>query len=144
MREHRYRLESYRYRELPEIPRATTHCARLWHPCNACQLALEGRGHPDLQDEVIATIAWQATQIQRVCQLLEHLAEQGLITDMVDGEIADQALEDHGEDVVRTVVERFYKDDELLGLMSPRLKAMLVYTSTMHRAGWLESWLITG
>lgn len=32
----------------------------------ACQYALEGRGPPDLKDQVIATIAWQAAQIQRV------------------------------------------------------------------------------
>jgi hypothetical protein len=85
----------------------------------AGQYALEGRGPPDFQDQVIATIAWQATQMQRVARLLEHLAEQGLITDVVDEEIADQALANHREDVVVPMVERFREGDRLSCLTSP-------------------------
>ena len=85
----------------------------------ACQWALEGRGPPDFQDQVIATIAWQAAQMQRVAYLLEHLAKQGLITDIVDVKIADQALADHQEDIVVPVVERLWDDDKLSCLMSP-------------------------
>ncbi|KAJ5947915.1 hypothetical protein N7466_000930 [Penicillium verhagenii] len=33
---------------------------------SACQIALEGRGPPDFKDQVIATITWQAVQLQRV------------------------------------------------------------------------------
>ncbi|KAJ5595381.1 uncharacterized protein N7459_001589 [Penicillium hispanicum] len=61
----------------------------------ACQFALEGHGPPDFQD-----------QVQRVGRLLEHLAKQGLIIDVVDEEIADQALVGHEEDVVVPVAER--------------------------------------
>lgn len=90
----------------------------------ACQIALEGRGPPDLQDQVIATIAWQAAQMQRVERLLEHLAKQGLITDIVDEKIADQALVDqalvdHREDAVVPMAERLFENNELVCLMSP-------------------------
>lgn len=86
---------------------------------NACQLALEGRGPPDLKDEVIATIAWQAAQIQRVDQLLEHLAMQGLVTDLVNVETADQALADHGEVIVLPIMDRFSEGDKLLCIGNP-------------------------
>jgi hypothetical protein len=57
--------------------------------------------------------------MQRVGRLLEHLAQQGLITDIVDAEIADRALADHREDVLEPVGERSMVDDKLLGLTSP-------------------------
>jgi len=69
---------------------------------------------------VIATIAWQATQMQRVSGLLEQLAEQCLIIDVVDEEIADKALKDHQEDIVVPLVERFWEEDKLSCIMDPR------------------------
>ncbi|KAJ5282497.1 hypothetical protein N7505_000477 [Penicillium chrysogenum] len=86
----------------------------------ASQIALEGRfGPSDLKDQVIATISWQATQMQRVGQLLEHLAQQRLVTDLVDVEIAKQALVDHREHVAKPLVERFMKGDKLRCLENP-------------------------
>lgn len=85
----------------------------------ACEFALEGHGPPDFRDQVIATIAWQAAQIQRVSRLLEHLAKQGLITEIVDEEMAYQALADYREDVLVPLAERFQEDAKLSCIMSP-------------------------
>jgi hypothetical protein len=51
--------------------------------------------------------------------LLEHLAKQGLISDVFDEVIADQALADHHEDIVVPMADRFQKDDKLSCLMNP-------------------------
>ncbi|KAJ5483457.1 hypothetical protein N7530_002703 [Penicillium desertorum] len=112
----------------------------------ASQIALEGcLGPSDLKDQVIATISWQATQMQRVGRLLEHLAQQRLVTDLVDVEIAKQALADHGEHIMEPLVERFREGDKLRCLENPpRLKAMSGCTSMKQAAGWLTSWPITG
>ncbi|KKK22844.1 hypothetical protein P175DRAFT_0501544 [Aspergillus ochraceoroseus IBT 24754] len=107
-------IENY-LKDLGPLKSALDYCTLA----TACQYALEGRGPPDLQDQVIATIAWQAAQMQRVGRLLEHLTKQGLITDVVDVEIADQALADHEEDVVVPVAERFHRDHKLSCLMNP-------------------------
>jgi hypothetical protein len=79
----------------------------------ACDVALQGRGPPDLKDQVIATIAWQEAQIQRVGGLLRHIATQGLITDIVDKETADRALVDRRGDLVQTVAEKLLGDCKL-------------------------------
>lgn len=110
-------IESY-LKDLGTFKGALDYCTLA----TACQFALEGRGPPDLQDQAIATIAWQEAQIQRVGRLLEHLAKQGLITDIVDLETADQALAEHQENVVMPVAERLQEDDELLRLMNPPIK----------------------
>ncbi len=57
--------------------------------------------------------------MQRVGQLLEHLAQQRLVTDLVDVEIAKQALVDHREHVAKPLVERFMKGDKLRCLENP-------------------------
>jgi hypothetical protein len=88
-------------------------------------VALEGRGPPDFQDQVIATITWQAAQIPRVGQLLEHLLKQGFIQDIVDVEIANHALANHQEDVVVPIADRFQKDGNLSCLMAPPTKTMV-------------------
>ncbi|PKX97566.1 uncharacterized protein P174DRAFT_439331 [Aspergillus novofumigatus IBT 16806] len=88
-------IENY-LKDLGPLKSALDYCTLA----TAGQFALEGRGSPEFQDQVIATIAWQAAQMQRVGRLLEHLAKEGLITDVVDEEIADQALADHQEDIV--------------------------------------------
>lgn len=51
-----------------------------------------------------------------------HLAKQGLITDVAEVELADQALADHQEDVVVPMAERFREDNELLCIMNPPTK----------------------
>ncbi|KAJ9216051.1 hypothetical protein DTO166G4_2295 [Paecilomyces variotii] len=107
-------IENY-LKDLGPLKAALDYCTLA----TACQLALEGRGSPDLQDQVIATIAWQAVQMQRVSGLLEQLAEQGLIIDVVDVESADKALADHQEDIVVPLVERFRDDDKLSCIMEP-------------------------
>ncbi|KAJ9222686.1 hypothetical protein DTO207G8_8023 [Paecilomyces variotii] len=107
-------IENY-LKDLGPLKAALDYCTLA----TACQLALEGRGPPDLQDQVIATIAWQAVQMQRVSGLLEQLAEQGLIIDVVDVESADKALADHQEDIVVPLVERFREDDKLSCIMEP-------------------------
>ncbi|KAJ9191643.1 hypothetical protein DTO164E3_8751 [Paecilomyces variotii] len=107
-------IENY-LKDLGPLKAALDYCTLA----TACQLALEGRGPPDLQDQVIATIAWQAVQMQRVSGLLEQLAEQGLIIDVVDVESADKALADHQEDIVVPLVERFRDDDKLSCIMEP-------------------------
>lgn len=124
-------IENY-LKDLGPLKSAIDYCTLA----TACQLALEGRGPPDFQDQVIATIAWQAAQIQRVGRLLEHLAKQGLITDVVDVEIADQALADHQEDVVVPVAERFREDDKLLCIMNPPTKCH-VGVHFNDAQGWL-------
>lgn len=97
-------------KDLGPLKSALDNCALV----TASQVALESHyGPPDLKDQVIATIAWQATQMQRVSQLLEHLAQQRLVTDLVDVEIAKQELADHGEDIVEPLVERFREGDKL-------------------------------
>ncbi|CAG8183130.1 unnamed protein product [Penicillium nalgiovense] len=89
----------------------------------ASQIALEGRlGPSELKDQVIATISWQETQMQRVGQLLEYLAQQRLVADLVDVEIAKQALADHGEHIVKPLVERFIEGDKLRCLENPPAK----------------------
>lgn len=124
-------IENY-LKDLGPLKSALDYCTLA----TACQLALEGRGPPDFQDQVIATVAWQAAQIQRVSRLLEHLAKQGLITDVVDVEIADQALADHQEDVVVPVAERFREDDKLLCIMNPPTKGH-VGVHFNDAQGWL-------
>ncbi|KAJ5759793.1 hypothetical protein N7520_006949 [Penicillium odoratum] len=88
----------------------------------ACQLSLEGRGPPDFQDQVIATITWQAALLQRIRQLLEHLAKQGFIQDIVDKEIADCALTDHREDIAIPIADMVWKHENLLCLLEPPRK----------------------
>ncbi|KAJ5143812.1 uncharacterized protein N7515_002599 [Penicillium bovifimosum] len=66
----------------------------------ACEVALEGRGPPDLEDQVIATIAWQEAQMQRVGGLLKHMATQRFITDIADTETAARALVDRRGNLV--------------------------------------------
>lgn len=56
--------------------------------------------------------------MQRVARLLEQMAKQGLITDIVDEEIADKAFADHNEGIVVPVVERFKEDDRLSCMMN--------------------------
>jgi hypothetical protein len=107
-------IESY-LKDLGPLKSAVDYCTLA----TACQFALEGRGPPELQDQVIATIAWQAAQIQLVGRLLEYLAKQGLIIDIIDVEIADQALADHQQDIVEPLAGRFHEDDKLSCLMSP-------------------------
>ncbi|KAF5858872.1 hypothetical protein ETB97_003621 [Aspergillus alliaceus] len=124
-------IENY-LKDLGPLKSALDYCTLA----TACQLALEGRGPPEFQDQVIATIAWQAAQIQRVGRLLEHLAKQGLITDVVDVEIADQALADHQADVVVPMVERFREDDKLLCIMNPPSKGH-VGVHFNDAQGWL-------
>ncbi|CRL28483.1 unnamed protein product [Penicillium camemberti] len=85
----------------------------------ACQFALEGRGPPDFKDQTIATISWQAAQMQRVDHLLEHLTSQGLIIDVVDIERATQALSDHQDDVVSPIAKRLMADNNTLCLVTP-------------------------
>lgn len=66
----------------------------------ACWCALEGRGPPDIPDQVVATISWQAVQMRRVSQLLDRLAKKGLITDIVDVDTAKKTVAEHWEDVL--------------------------------------------
>lgn len=75
-------LESY-LKDLGPLKGTLDYCTLA----TACQLALEGHGPPDLQDQEIATIAWQEAQLQRVSRLLEHLAKHGLIADIVEKEM---------------------------------------------------------
>ncbi|KAJ5571428.1 hypothetical protein N7535_005088 [Penicillium sp. DV-2018c] len=79
----------------------------------ACEIALEGRGPPDLKDQVIATIAWQEAQLQRVGGLLKHMATQGFITEIVDTKTAARALVDRRDNLVQTVAEKLLGDCKL-------------------------------
>ncbi|KAJ5607869.1 hypothetical protein N7537_004488 [Penicillium hordei] len=87
----------------------------------ACQLVLEGCGPPDLKDQTIATISWQAAQMQRVDQLLENLISQRLIIEVVDIELATQALSDHADDIVLPLAKSLMYDDNrhLICLVNP-------------------------
>ncbi|KAJ5930828.1 hypothetical protein N7466_006321 [Penicillium verhagenii] len=110
-------IESY-LEDLGPMKAAIGNCALVL----ACQLALEGGGPPGLKDEVIATIGWQATQIQQVGQL-EHLGRQGLITDVVDedDEVDEEALFQllaDDRDIVEPVSERLNKIDTLKNMVS--------------------------
>lgn len=79
-------IENY-LKDLDRLKHAIEYCTLA----TACQFALEGRGPRYLKDQTIATISWQAAQMQRIGQLLEHLTGQGLIMDVVDMELATQA-----------------------------------------------------
>ncbi|KAJ6127648.1 hypothetical protein N7523_003260 [Penicillium sp. IBT 18751x] len=68
-------------KDLGPLNRALDYCTLA----TACQFAFEDRGPPELQDQV--------------GQLLEHLAKQGPIADIVDVEMAGQALMSHQEEV---------------------------------------------
>ncbi|KAJ5713577.1 uncharacterized protein N7483_010758 [Penicillium malachiteum] len=125
-------IESY-LKDLGPLQYALDYCTLA----TACQCALERRGPPDLQDQVISTIAWQTAQVQRVGRLLEHLAKRGLITDIVDAKTARQALADHQEDIVLPVVKRLRRDNNLLCLMNPPTRGHIGVHFTDA-----ESWLI--
>ena len=73
---------------------------------NACQWALEGRGPPDLKDNVVSKIEWQAHQMQRVSDLLEDLAQKEMITDMFEFEKALTVLGDQFEDNLQAVGDK--------------------------------------
>ncbi|KAJ5545303.1 hypothetical protein N7535_006314 [Penicillium sp. DV-2018c] len=79
----------------------------------ACKIVLEGRGPPDLKDQVIATIAWQEAQLQRVGGLLKHMATQGLITEIVDTKTATRELVDRRDNLVQTVAQKLLGDCKL-------------------------------
>ncbi|KAJ5622524.1 hypothetical protein N7528_005756 [Penicillium herquei] len=126
-------IESY-LRDLGSLQSALDYCTLA----SACQCALEGRGPPDLKDQVISTIAWQTAQIQRGNRLLEHLAKRGLITDIVDVETAEQALKEHQEDIVLPMVKRLRgENDNIVCLMNPPTKGHVGVHFTDA-----ESWLI--
>ncbi|OJJ42434.1 hypothetical protein ASPZODRAFT_76708 [Penicilliopsis zonata CBS 506.65] len=114
---------------------------------NTCQYALEGRGPPDLKDQVIATIAWQQAQMLRVSELLHHLAGKGLITDIVEKEVAKRALKDRRDEMVLPIAERLFDGNKLDCLCDPPaqghvgvfyddpqswLIAVLAYNRLMH------------
>ncbi|KAJ5983222.1 hypothetical protein N7481_005321 [Penicillium waksmanii] len=68
---------------------------------------LNGRGLPELKDQVVATIAWQEAQMLRVHQLLQRLARGGggLITDIVDADTAHKIVVAQWEEVLVPLAE---------------------------------------
>ncbi|KUM55788.1 hypothetical protein ACN42_g11449 [Penicillium freii] len=107
-------IKSY-LQDLGNLKQAIDYCTLA----TACQLALEGRGPRDLKDQAIAAISWQAAQMQIIGQLLEHLASQRLIMDVVDMELATQALSDHQDDIVLPLTNRLMADNNVRCLVNP-------------------------
>jgi len=100
-----------------------------------CQMALEGLGPPDIKDQVIATLAWQAAQIERVHRLLIHLHSERMMREVPHAKLAYAALM-YRKGIAKPVIDAFRKDNKLQSIRNPPVEGFWS-VNFYHAHRWL-------